>query len=176
MSDRQIQDAEVLLLAPPEASDAGDSSTLRLDLTAYFDIFISSELGLRDRVAKLLEARPELARARNREGKTAFMLAAQYDHSETMTLLLEHGADIEARDRLEATPLHRAAKMGRTSVIQFLLERGANPKAKDLWSKTPLERALAADHKDAARLLQGALIARKAVERAYRGRAGFSRN
>jgi len=41
--------------------------------------------------------------------------------------LLDHGADIEARDRRGFTALHRAAEMGRLDVLRVLLDRGAAP-------------------------------------------------
>jgi ankyrin repeat protein len=151
------RDAEIILLAPPASPDALVLPEFRLDLGAYFDVFNASELGLRDRVAHLLHADPSLARARNREGKTALTLAALRGHLRTADLLLEYGADIDAPDLLEATVLHRAAQRGRIGIIRYLLQRAANPKAKDLWKKTPLERALAAGHRDAARLLRQAM-------------------
>jgi ankyrin repeat protein len=45
--------------------------------------------------------------------------------------LLEHGADVNARDLRGFTSLHRAAEMGDLDTVRLLLERGAssNPEA-----------------------------------------------
>ena len=44
------------------------------------------------------------------------------------TLLLDHGADIDALDgEYRSTPLGMAARWGRLDMVTFLLERGADP-------------------------------------------------
>lgn len=49
-----------------------------------------------------------------------------------ITLLLDAGADINARGSLDGTPLHTAAGFGVSlELMQFLLDRGANPLAQD---------------------------------------------
>lgn len=58
--------------------------------------------------------------------------------SEIVKLLVEHGADIDARDEEEATPLMRAAAFGQTGVVRALLDHGANAEAKDKSGNTAL--------------------------------------
>lgn len=58
--------------------------------------------------------------------------------SEIVKLLVEHGADIEARDEEEATPLMRAAEFGQTGIVRALLEHGANAEAEDKYGDTTL--------------------------------------
>jgi ankyrin repeat protein len=41
-------------------------------------------------------------------------------------LLLDRGADIDARDDSGATPLYNAASWGRRDVVELLLARGAD--------------------------------------------------
>ncbi len=49
-----------------------------------------------------------------------------------ITLLLDAGANINARGTLDVTPLHTAAGFGVSlELMQFLLDRGANPLAQD---------------------------------------------
>lgn len=48
---------------------------------------------------------------------------------EIATLLLDAGADIEARDSIEKTPLMYAAQSGDAAMVLLLLERGANVRA-----------------------------------------------
>jgi ankyrin repeat protein len=56
--------------------------------------------------------------------------------SKVVRLLLEHGADVTARDNDHSTPLHFAAEYGRVEVVHMLLERAANPGAEDDDRKT----------------------------------------
>jgi ankyrin repeat protein len=47
------------------------------------------------------------------------------------TLLLDHGADPNARDRDGRTPLHWAARNNRPEIVSLLIHRGADPNAVD---------------------------------------------
>ena len=57
-------------------------------------------------------------------------------------LLLDSGADIEAKNADGETPLHMAASFGEPSVVGALLDRGANIEATDHAGGTPLNHAL----------------------------------
>jgi ankyrin len=56
-------------------------------------------------------------------------------------LLIEVGADVNARNSAGATPLHEAARRGRLALAALLLEKGANVNARDLSQHTPLHYA-----------------------------------
>ena len=56
------------------------------------------------------------------------------------TLLLDHGADPNARDHKGFTALHRAAEMGELQIVKLLLDRGAFPDL-DAGGHTPLSLA-----------------------------------
>jgi ankyrin repeat protein len=64
-------------------------------------------------------------------GHTAWHMLAKYlfineETLQTMArILLEKGADIEARDNLDYTPLHLAVRSGNEFFVKFLLEKGA---------------------------------------------------
>lgn len=62
-----------------------------------------------------------------REGATPLMNAVQRASLEKVLLLLDHGADPDARDGRGFTALHRAAEMGHLDVLRVLLDRGATP-------------------------------------------------
>ena len=53
-------------------------------------------------------------------------------------LLLEKGADIEAKDKNGKTPLHYAMSANSKEAIEELNKRGANPDAKDEYGNLPL--------------------------------------
>lgn len=77
-------------------------------------------------VAELLRARPELVSAADEYDKTGLHWAAETDQAETVPLLLDAGADIEALTSWGATPLDWAAAMGSVRVGDLLLARGAS--------------------------------------------------
>ena len=59
-------------------------------------------------------------------GSTLLATAALMGHTELVALLLEHGADINARSQDGGTPLHAAAFLGRAETVKLLLEKGAD--------------------------------------------------
>lgn len=60
------------------------------------------------------------------DGKTALHIAAQKNFLEFVDLLLENGADLEAKDHEHQTPLYAAALDGNEKMIQLLVDRGAS--------------------------------------------------
>ena len=77
-------------------------------------------------------------------GGTPLHIAALTDQKEIAELLLENGADINARakDEFGATPLSWAAFLGNKRVVEFLVEAGADVNASDRFGFTPLDAAL----------------------------------
>ncbi|KAH0593451.1 hypothetical protein MHUMG1_08909 [Metarhizium humberi] len=63
---------------------------------------------------------------------TDLMVASYYGHRAVVKLLLEKGADVEAKAyNYSWTSLSWAARYGREAVVQLLLEKGANVEARD---------------------------------------------
>ena len=73
------------------------------------------------------------------------LISASKGRLDAMKLLLEHGANIEAKvDILGFTPLHVTSVRGDLVAIKLLLEKGANIESKDKDGSTPL--VLASKH------------------------------
>jgi ankyrin repeat protein/catechol 2,3-dioxygenase-like lactoylglutathione lyase family enzyme len=75
----------------------------------------------------LLAADPGLVHARDANGSTGLHAAAHRGWLDAARLLLEHGADPNARDRGDnAYPLHFAAGAGHVEVVRALLDAGGD--------------------------------------------------
>lgn len=90
----------------------------------------------------------------------------------TAQVLMDAGADVNARDARGRTPLHAAAAQGYTDVAKLLVERGADLKAADADGVLPVDAALGklrggrgpgAVHSDTAKVLTD-LAAKTAAE------------
>ncbi|MFC1452001.1 ankyrin repeat domain-containing protein [Verrucomicrobiota bacterium] len=69
-------------------------------------------------------------------------MACHYGLKTLARLLIDKGADMEARDRISGfTPLHVAAMGKRVAILRLLVQKGANVNAKDNTGWTPLHWA-----------------------------------
>lgn len=69
----------------------------------------------------------------DQEGLTPLRMAADWEHTRTVNLLLKNGADINLGDAL-----HLACAQGHLKMIKFLLGKGANINAVDQKEHSPL--------------------------------------
>ncbi|XP_018648139.1 putative tankyrase [Schistosoma mansoni] len=72
---------------------------------------------------------------------TPLHFAAGYGRREVVSLLLDHNADVSARDEGGLIPLHNACSFGHVDVVHLLLSAGSDPNAEDCWNYTPLHEA-----------------------------------
>ena len=84
---------------------------------------------------------------------TPLQAAGLLGHTAIIQLLLEHGADVNVRDKYNSTPLHEASGSGNLDVMQSLLSGGANADVLDHWGDSPLRKALQCQKFDAVKLL-----------------------
>ena len=66
------------------------------------------------------------------DGITPLMFASSSGRNNFVSILMDGGADVHAKDEEECTALHFAAKNGHDDVCHNLLESGANVSGKEL--------------------------------------------
>jgi uncharacterized protein len=123
-----------------------DGFTL-LGLACYF--------GHREVVRFLLEAGADP----NVASTNAFRVAPLHSASaisdiEIAALLIEAGADVNAKQNQGVTPLHSAAHNGQTRLAELLIANGADVGARTDGDKTPLQLALEKNHDQTAEVIR----------------------
>eukprot|EP00696_Hemimastix_kukwesjijk_P001875 gnl/Hemi2/12278_TR4200_c0_g1_i1.p1 gnl/Hemi2/12278_TR4200_c0_g1~~gnl/Hemi2/12278_TR4200_c0_g1_i1.p1 ORF type:complete len:391 (+),score=108.20 gnl/Hemi2/12278_TR4200_c0_g1_i1:169-1341(+) len=94
--------------------------------------------------AKWLLRRGASAELRSFADLTPLMVAASSGCHEVAQILIDRGADMDARDSQDSrAPLHMAAEAGSLPTVGLLLSRGADPNATDSKDLTALDYAAA---------------------------------
>ena len=94
----------------------------------------------RDGVVELLLENGADPNRREQHGRTALHIAVKHRYSGIMTMLVEHGADVDARAH-SWTPLLLAAKHWWFQIPDYLVKKGANVNAADYHGRTALHWA-----------------------------------
>lgn len=88
-------------------------------------------------------------------GMTALIWAARNGRRDIIELLLEYGADIEARTSSGQTALLAGSEAGHEGAVRFLIECGADPFTKDNSGQNALFKAAANGHVNVMHLFLG---------------------
>ncbi|XP_074660814.1 uncharacterized protein LOC141913248 isoform X2 [Tubulanus polymorphus] len=115
----------------------------------------------------LLTNGPSLANAneQNTEGDTALHTAAQYGHTDVVSVLLENFADPGVRNKKDETPLDLAAQYGRLETVDLLITHSRHLLSNCSITHTPLHLASRNGHKQVVeRLLSAGFDVNTATE------------
>lgn len=95
--------------------------------------------GRRATVESMLAANRDFVAPKDPAGSTLLHHAAGFGALDTLTLLLDAGADVNAKNRRGSTPLHWA--IDDEAKVRVLLTRGAGVNARQVEGRTPLYQA-----------------------------------
>jgi ankyrin repeat protein len=144
-----FEPADRILRDRPEAArDWSHDGWTALHLAAFF--------GHRPLVELLLPLGPEMeAVSRNPLNVTPLQSALANGHAEIAALLIERGADVEARASAGWAPLLYAAYNNLPETARLLLARGADPARTSPEGKTALQVAEEKGHAEVVAVLRG---------------------
>ncbi|WPH00121.1 Hypothetical protein R9X50_00294400 [Acrodontium crateriforme] len=141
-----VENKHELLIDAIQAGDADQVHALLASKDFHIDrpckhgktaLMYAVEKGDENTVNKLLD--PDVGadiNTTNKRGFTALHLAAGLGRPEMVRCLLQHDADLHAKDPRGETPIVKAIKEDQTTIIQILFDEGAdmNTKNADEWS------------------------------------------
>jgi len=84
-------------------------------------------------------------KTRSCDGETPLHIAAQWGDRHAVFLLLDAGAEVDAKGDMGCSPLYLAMMNNHLLVAEVLLQHGANPDAKNELNSTPRQGAKKSD-------------------------------
>jgi ankyrin repeat protein len=132
-------------------------------------LYYAVQKGHVDAVKILIKAEADLRGHQGEESKKAFIIqavnrtdefgetllheAVRRGHLETARVIIEMGAEVNAKTKFGLTPLHIAADEGRLEIIDNLIAIGADVNSLDRNEKTPFMLAAEKNHLESVKLL-----------------------
>lgn len=107
---------------------AGANLKATTRLGGYTAVYLAAQQGHAKVLEALIKGGAD-AKSGNANGTTPLMVASASGDVDTVRVLVEHGADVNAKDGVrEQTPVMYAAASNRAAVIEYLASKGANLK------------------------------------------------
>ena len=107
-----------------------------------------------DTVKSLLRINRELVNDKESKLKwTPLHLASALGHEEIITLLIDNGADLNAKDEDGKTPLFYASSKGHKEIVEILINHGADVNAMDKNNNNVLFQTVFSGHYDVVNIL-----------------------
>lgn len=148
-------------------SQRNEIAALLLEKGVELDIFAACMAGAGDRVAELIGRDGSLVNGYSHDGWTPLHLAAFFGPPAIVDVLIDHGADVNARAQNGTTnqPLHAAAAARNVQAVRALVEHGADVNARQEGGYTPLHSAAQNGDLETARFLisHGADVSARAL-------------
>jgi ankyrin repeat protein len=137
--------------------DADRTAIGQFSPDGYPPLGLAAFFGRRDAVTLLLDRGADVnAAARNAQRVTALHAAVAGPDPDIARLLLDHGADPNARQEAGFTALHSVALKGLIDLARALIAAGADAQAKNDAGATPADLATEKHHHALAAMLKGA--------------------
>lgn len=134
---------DILVASGGDVNFKGSTGRAPLFALVYSSPWSSKSGKERIGLADALVAHDADVNARNKDGVTPLIWAASRGNKDVVEWLLQHGADIKAKETTRGwTALHLAAINRQKEVVELLLEKGADTKILDAEGLTPLGAAL----------------------------------
>ncbi len=135
-------------------------STVRPAKPEAVPLYYAARLGFRSLAEHLIAEHPEHVNARGGAEVTPMHAAAEEGHTDVLSSLIDHGADLDGRNVYDYTPLHRTSWNARLEAGRCLLDRGADIDARNRYNNNSLIYATMWGHVEFARMLleRGAVV------------------
>ena len=122
------------------------------------EIFDAVKRGDLNRINTILEGNKEILSEKDVYGRTPLHWAVRAENDENAfiitQLLIEGGADVNAKDNNSVAAIHSAALRGYLKTIEFLITKGAEINEKDNTGNSPLSYAVSANQQEIIEILK----------------------
>ncbi|EAW17806.1 uncharacterized protein NFIA_077420 [Aspergillus fischeri NRRL 181] len=123
--------------------------------TQITGIHLAAFFGLQESMTALLDRKHD-PNCMDIAYRTTLSWAVWNRHKGVVKVLLDRGADIESKDKINGqTPLLLAVRNRHEGAVKLLLDKGANIESNDIFGQTPLSWAAEKGHEEIVKLLLG---------------------